>query len=91
MPKRHPSCILQGLAMPKKLTITLDDNVYDALYRTVGRRQISQFIQRLVRPYVMDLDDAYAAMAADEAREADALAWSEALIADVDEEGDAAR
>ena len=76
--------------MPKKLTITIDA-VYDGLYRVVGPRRISRFIERLVRPHVPDLNDAYAAMAADEAREAEALAWSDALIADANEEADAAR
>ncbi|MEM1043806.1 MAG: addiction module antitoxin [Bacteroidota bacterium] len=69
--------------MPKKLTITLDEAVYDGLYRVVGPRRISRFIERLVRPHVLDLDAAYAAMAEDEDREAEAEAWSEALIGDV--------
>ena len=77
--------------MPKKLTITIDDAVYDGLYRVVGPRRISRFIERLVRPHVLDLDTAYAAMAEDEAREDEALAWSEALITDANGEADAAR
>ena len=77
--------------MSKKLTITLDDAVYDGLYRVVGSRRISRFIERLVRPHVLDLDAAYAAMAEDEGREAEALAWSEALIADAAEGQDEAR
>jgi hypothetical protein len=42
----------------------------------------------LVRPHVLDeeLNAAYADMAADEAREAEAAEWSETLIADVAEE-----
>jgi predicted CopG family antitoxin len=76
--------------MQKKLTITVDEAVYQGLYKVIGRRHISQFIEDLVRPHVIspDLDAAYQAMAADEAREAEALAWSEALIGDV---ADAAR
>ena len=77
--------------MPKKLTITLDDPVYDGLYRVVGARRISRFIERLVRPHVLDLDSAYAAMAQDEKREAEAEAWSDALIGDANREDDAAR
>ena len=68
--------------MSKKLTITIDESVYDGLYRVVGPRRISRFIEGLVRPHVLDLDDAYAAMATDEEREADAAAWSDALVAD---------
>lgn len=70
--------------MQKKLTITIDESVYEGLYLVIGRRNISQFIEDLVRPHVMsaDLDAAYRTMAEDEAREADALEWAEALIGD---------
>ena len=76
--------------MQKKLTITVDKDVYEGLYKVIGRRHISQFIEDLVRPHVIgiDLEDGYRAMAEDEAREAEALEWSEAAIGDV---GDAAR
>jgi hypothetical protein len=74
--------------MQKKLTIMVDEAVYDGLYRVVGPRRISQFIEELVRPHVIesDLSDAYAEMAADEAREADAEEWVESLISDVADE-----
>jgi predicted CopG family antitoxin len=74
--------------MQKKLTITVDEQVYDGLYRVVGARRISQFIEDLVRPHVLegDLADAYARMAADEEREAGAAEWSDALISDVVDE-----
>jgi hypothetical protein len=76
--------------MQKKLTITLDEIVYAGLHKVIGRRHISQFIEDLVRPHVVDteLDEAYRLMAADEEREAEALAWAEATIGDV---ADAAR
>ena len=77
--------------MKKKLTITIDDAVYEALYRVVGPRRISRFIERLVRPHVFDLDEAYAAMAKDEDGEREALIWSEALITDVPEDPDEKR
>ncbi|MBM3190339.1 MAG: addiction module antitoxin [Chloroflexi bacterium] len=74
--------------MQKKLTITIDEQVYDGLYTVVGPRRISRFIEDLVRPHVLppDLDAAYAQMALDEEREADALAWSEATVGDVSDE-----
>lgn len=74
--------------MQKKLTITVDENVYDGLYQVVGRRRISRFIEELVRPHVLrkDLDAAYRQMAQDEARETEALEWAEATIADVGNE-----
>ncbi len=74
--------------MQKKLTITVDARVYDGLHRVVGPRRISQFIESLVRPYVVgkDLEVAYQQMAQDEAREAEALDWAEATVGDVGDE-----
>ena len=71
--------------MRKKLTLTIDEKVYEGLHRRVGRRRISQFIESLVRPHVVnaELEAAYAEMAANEAREREARAWAEALVADV--------
>lgn len=70
--------------MQKKLTITIDEEVYAGLYAVIGPRRISNFIEELVRPYVLqpDLDAAYAAMAKDRERETEALEWAEALIRD---------
>lgn len=72
----------------KKLTITMDEQVYDRLYTVIGPRRISRFIEDLVRPYVMfaDLEAAYAEMAQEEEREAEALAWAEATVGDVSDE-----
>ncbi len=74
--------------MHKRMTITLDEAVYEGLYRMVGKRRISQFIETLVRPHVMDttLDDGYQAMAADQAREAEAMEWCTALAEDMADE-----
>jgi mRNA interferase MazF len=38
--------------MQKKLTITLDEEVYEGLHSVIGRRKISQFIESVVRPHV---------------------------------------
>jgi TnpA family transposase len=48
----------------------------------VGRGGISRFLEVLARPYVLndELEAAYQAMAADTAREREALVWSNALI-----------
>ena len=71
--------------MQKKLTITLDEQVYAGLHTIIGRRRISQFIESVVRPHVIlaDIAAAYQEMAADEDREAEALAWSEATLGQV--------
>ncbi len=67
--------------MHRKMTITLDEAVYEGLYRTVGRRKMSQFIEDLLRPHVLgqSLDEGYRAMAADGKREKEALEWCHAL------------
>ena len=71
--------------MHRKMTITLDEAVYDGLYRHVGRRRMSQFIEDLIRPHVLgaSLEEGYRAMAADKEREAEAMQWCNALIGDV--------
>ncbi|HSN73838.1 MAG TPA: addiction module antitoxin [Anaerolineae bacterium] len=71
--------------MQKKLTITIDEKVYEGLHTVIGPRRISRFIEDLVQPYVLapDLDAAYREMAMDEAREAEALEWAEATVGDV--------
>jgi predicted CopG family antitoxin len=72
----------------KKLTVTVDEEVYEGLHRVIGRQKISQFIESLVRPHVVpqDLVNAYREMAADERREAEAHEWAESLIGDVADE-----
>jgi len=71
--------------MRKKLTITMDERVYEGLHTVIGRRRISRFIEDLVRPQVLfpDLEAAYQQMAEDEEREAEALEWAEATVGDV--------
>lgn len=72
-------------SVQKKLTITIDEQVYRGLYRHVGSGRISKFIEHLVRPHVLpeELDGAYAEMARDEERESEALEWAEGLIGDI--------
>jgi predicted CopG family antitoxin len=63
--------------MAKKLTITVEDEVYEGLHKIIGRRRISSFLNDLARPHVTrhDLADGYRAMAADEEREREAAEW----------------
>jgi predicted CopG family antitoxin len=42
--------------MKRKLTITVSEAVYEGLHRTIGRRRISQFIEKLARPHVLPQD-----------------------------------
>ena len=71
--------------MHKKMTITLEEDVYDGLYRTVGKRKMSQFIEDLLRPHVLNdaLDDGYKAMAADKEREEEAMEWCNGIAEDM--------
>ena len=71
--------------MHKRMTISLDEAVYEGLYRRIGKRRMSQFIEDLLRPHVMDtaLDDGYRAMAADKKRESEAIEWCNALAGDM--------
>jgi predicted CopG family antitoxin len=71
--------------MHKKMTITLDEAVYEGLWRTIGKRRMSQFIEDLLRPHVMgaSLEDGYKAMAEDQDREAEATEWTNALSKDM--------
>jgi len=74
--------------MQKKLTVTIDEAVYEGLREMIGPRKISRFIEDLVRPHVIrtELYAAYEEMAADEARESEALEWAEATVGDVNDE-----
>ncbi len=60
------------------------EKIYRGLYRRVGRRKISRFIEDLVRPHVVreSLDQAYAAMARDEQREQEAREWADGTVGD---------
>lgn len=74
--------------MAKKLTITVDDEVYAGLHAVIGRRKISRFLNDLAKPHVLseDLIAGYKAMAADEKREREADEWVENLTCDVADE-----
>ncbi|MBW2200606.1 MAG: addiction module antitoxin [Deltaproteobacteria bacterium] len=74
--------------MQKKLTLTIDEEVYNGLRTVIGPRKISRFIEELVRPHVVkkNMYAAYKAMAADQVRESEALEWSEGTFGDVNDE-----
>ena len=74
--------------MQKKLTITVDEKVYEGLHLRIGRGNISQFIESLIRPHVIskNLEAAYKQMAENEKRESEALDWAEATVGDVSNE-----
>lgn len=70
--------------MQKKLTLMIDEEVYNGLHQVIGPRRISHFVESLVRPHVVkhDLYEGYREMAADSVRESEALEWAEATCGD---------
>lgn len=54
--------------MQKKLTLTIDEQVYNGLHTVIGARKISRFIEDLVRPHVVrkGLREAYKEMSDEE-------------------------
>ncbi|MDQ2860478.1 MAG: addiction module antitoxin [Pseudomonadota bacterium] len=76
--------------MLKKLTITVDEDVYAGLRSKVGRRRISRFLNDLARPLVTEdaLLEGYRQMALDGVGEDEANEWCEALIGDAIPDGD---
>jgi predicted CopG family antitoxin len=76
--------------MAKKLTITVEDEVYAGLHEIIGRRRISGFLNDLARPHVIhpNLAEAYRTMAADEEREREAAEWVDNLAGDIARESE---
>lgn len=74
--------------MQRKLTITIDENVYEGLHQVIGPRKISRFIEDLARPHVVrqELEAAYRTMSRDKAREKEAIEWAEATFGDATRE-----
>jgi len=74
--------------MQKKLTISVDEKVYEGLHKTIGSRKISKFIEELVRPHVIrpNLESAYAQMGRDKKREEEAIEWAENTFKDITHE-----
>lgn len=74
--------------MQKKLTISIDEDVYAGLYQIVGKRKISRFIESLVRPYIIysDVREGYRRMATDTQREVEAMEWIEGTAENINDE-----
>ena len=74
--------------MRKKLTLMVDEEIYEGIHKTIGPRKISKFIEELVRPHVVrpNLESAYAKMARDKGREEEAMEWAEVTFKNIDHE-----
>ena len=74
--------------MQKKLTVTIDEEVYKGLREVIGPRKISRFIEELVRPHVVrkNMYAAYKEMANDHNRESEGTEWAEGTFGDVNDQ-----
>lgn len=70
--------------MQKKLTITIDEQVYLKLHSVIGSGKISKFIEGLIKPHLItnELENAYIVMGIDEIREREAFEWIEGALND---------
>ena len=70
--------------MQKKLTITLEQDIYNALHAVVGRGRISQFIATLVRPHVcqLELEASYQRLAEEEKKTKESQEWVDGTSSD---------
>jgi predicted CopG family antitoxin len=71
--------------MQRRLTISISDDVYRGLHKSIGRGEISRFIEGLVRPYVVSTDELeaeYCVAADDTMAEQEATAWIQASVDD---------
>ncbi len=66
--------------MQKRLTITINEEVYNGLYKVVGRGKIGRFIEDLVRPHVVEETE----LEQETEHELDNLEWLEALMPESD-------
>ena len=75
--------------MVRKLTITVDEDVYEGLHSRIGPRKISRFLNDLARPLVSPsyLEAGYQAMGADEVREREAQEWVDSFGEDTGSDG----
>jgi len=69
----------------KKLTITVEDEVYKGLQSVIGKGNISSFLNDMARPHVIssDIEAGYLAMSLDDEREKEASEWEELSITDL--------
>ncbi len=63
--------------MQKQSTINIDENIYRRLCQRIGKGKISQFIEDLVKPYLVKEKREEAS---DRFRDLENLAWSEATF-----------
>lgn len=70
--------------MQKKLTLSIDAEIYEALHKVAGKRKIGRFIEKIVRPHITSLELAQAGkqLTQDGKQEFEALLWAETNVGD---------
>lgn len=71
--------------MQKKLTLSINAEIYEALHKMAGKRKIGRFIESLVRPYIESFDTAKERSPQDEEQESAVLPWAGTHGADAGE------
>ena len=68
--------------MRKRLTLTIDQDVYERLRKASGKRNTSGFIEDLLRQHVIrpHLEASHTSIAKDEPRQTAAAAWKKAAM-----------
>jgi len=75
-------------SVKKRLTVTVDPEVYNGLYHVAGKRNISRFLERLARPIVVQRTpkSSYRDLAKDEDDAREAREWCDAHLNDIVDE-----
>jgi hypothetical protein len=70
--------------MQKKLTLSIDAEIYEALHKVAGKRKIGRFIEKIVRPHITSLELALAGkeLIQDGKQESEALLWAGTTVGD---------
>ena len=61
--------------MQKKLTLSVNAEIYEALHKMAGKRKIGRFIENLVRPYIASADGLNERTAQEEEQDSAILPW----------------
>jgi hypothetical protein len=74
--------------MQKKLTLSIDAEIYEALHKVAGKRKIGRFIEKIVRPHItlQGLAQAGNQLIQYEKLESEALLWAGTTVGDSGDE-----
>jgi hypothetical protein len=84
--KSSSRCLVLEFAMQKKLTLSIDAEIYQALHKMAGKRKIGRFIEKLVRPHIASWEVPEGGGGNVPPEASQALPWAEAKAAPSGEE-----